>query len=102
MANNLFETQYDLTKKSKLKEFYESNKIWIYSTIFAFIIIIASYGFYKDSHEKKKILMSEKYIQAKVYLENGNKKFMSGKPVGQAGFASARATEPRKSVFLEY
>ena len=47
MANNLFETQYDLTKKSKLKEFYESNKIWIYSTIFAFIIIIASYGFYK-------------------------------------------------------
>jgi len=73
MANNLFETQYDLTKKSKLKEFYESNKIWIYSTIFAFIIIIASYGFYKDSQEKKKILMSEKYIQAKVYLENGNK-----------------------------
>jgi len=73
MANNLFETQYDLTKKSKLKEFYESNKIWIYSTIFAFIIIIASFGFYKDNQEKKKILLSENYIQAKVYLENGNK-----------------------------
>jgi len=73
MTNNLFETQYDLTKKSKLREFYESNKIWIFSTIFAFIIIIASYSYYKDSKERKKILLSENYIQAKVYLESGNK-----------------------------
>ena len=42
MTNNLFETQYDLTKKSKLREFYESNKIWIFSTIFAFIITLTS------------------------------------------------------------
>ena len=65
MANNLFETQYDLTKKSKLKEFYESNKIWIYSTIFAFIIIIASYGFYKDSQEKKN------FNVRKIYTSQG-------------------------------
>jgi predicted negative regulator of RcsB-dependent stress response len=73
MTNNLFETQYDLTKKSKLREFYESNKIWIFSTIFTLIIIIASYSYYKDSKERKKILLSENYIQAKVYLESGNK-----------------------------
>jgi len=73
MTNNLFETQYDLTKKSKLREFYDSNKIWILSTIFAFIIIIGSYSYYKVSKEKKKILLSENYIQAKVYLESGNK-----------------------------
>ena len=73
MTNNLFETQYDLTKKSKLREFYESNKIWIYSTIFSFIIIIASYSYYKDSKDKKKILLSENYIEAKVQLENNNK-----------------------------
>ena len=73
MTNNLFETQYDLTKKSKLKEFYESNKIWIFSTIFVFVIIATSYFYYKDSKESKKILLSENYIQAKVYLENGNK-----------------------------
>ena len=57
MTNNLFETQYDLTKKSKLREFYDSNKIWILSTIFAFIIIIGSYSYYKVSKEKKKILL---------------------------------------------
>lgn len=44
MADNLFETQYDLTKKSKFKEFYESNKILIYSSIFALIVIICAYG----------------------------------------------------------
>ena len=73
MTNNLFETQYDLTKKSKLREFYESNKIWIFSTVFVFIIIVASYNYYLSSKAGKKILLSENYIQAKVYLESGSK-----------------------------
>ena len=85
MANNLFETQYDLTKKSKLRVFYESNKIWIYSIIFAFIIIVASYSYYKGSNERKKILLSENYIQAKIHLQNGNKE---------------RATEILKSIIF--
>ena len=73
MTNNLFETQYDLTKKSKLREFYDSYKIWIYSIILAIIIIIGSYSYYNYSREEKKILLSENYIKAKVNLENGNK-----------------------------
>ena len=73
MPENLFETQYDLTKKSKLREFYESNKILIYSSILTLIIIIASYSYYKASKEKKKIFLSENYIQAKVYLGSENK-----------------------------
>ena len=73
MADNLFQTQYNLTKKSKLREFYESNKIWIYSTLFAFIIIIGSYSYYKNSKERKKILLSENYIEAKVHFNNGDK-----------------------------
>ena len=73
MPENLFETRYDLTKKSKLREFYESNKILIYSSILALIIIFASYSYYQVSKEKKKILLSENYIQAKIYLESGNK-----------------------------
>ena len=28
MPENLFEVQYDLTKKSKLKEFYEKTIVW--------------------------------------------------------------------------
>ena len=73
MTNNLFETQYDLTKKSKLREFYDSYKIWIYSIILAIIIIIGSYSYYNYSKVEKKILLSENYIKAKVNLENGNK-----------------------------
>ena len=73
MPENLFETRYDLTKKSKLREFYESNKILIYSSILTLIIIFASYSYYQASKEKKKILLSENYIQAKIYLESGNK-----------------------------
>ena len=73
MSENLFETQYDLTKKSKLREFYESRKILIYSSIFILIIVIGSTVYYQESKEKKKILLSENYIQAKVYLEKGKK-----------------------------
>ena len=73
MTNNLFETQYDLTKKSKLREFYETKKIWIYSIIFLIIFFVLSYSYYKNREESKKILLSENYIQAKVHLENGNK-----------------------------
>ena len=73
MAENLFETQYDLTKKSKLKKFYESYKIIIYSFIFIFVILYGSFSYYTMSKENKKILLSENYLQAKIYLEAGNK-----------------------------
>ena len=70
MAENLIEAQYDVTKKSKLKRFYETNKILIFSSILILIISITSIGFYSESKEKKKILLSEKYLSAKVYLGN--------------------------------
>ena len=73
MAENFFEAQYDVTKKSKIKKFYESNKILIFSSILILIISFVSLSFYLESKESKKILLSENYIQAKFYLENGNK-----------------------------
>ena len=73
MNENLFETQYDVTKKSKLKKFYEVNKISIFSVILILIIGIASISFYSETKEKKKILISDKYLSAKVYLENGDR-----------------------------
>ena len=54
MSDNLFEAQYDVTKKSKLKKFYESNKIIIFSSIFIIIVFIGSFSFYLDNQEKKK------------------------------------------------
>ena len=71
MNENLPGAQYDITKKSKLRKFYEENKIFIFSTILILIITIASISFYLEIKEKKKIVLSENYIEAKVHSENG-------------------------------
>ena len=73
MAENLFETQYDVTKKSKLKKFYESNKILIFSVILIFIISLGAFNYHLETIKKKKILLSEGYLQAKIYLDTGYK-----------------------------
>ena len=73
MTENLFEVQYDVTKKSRLKRFYKSNKIFIFSFIFILIIFFGSFSFYLENKEKKKVLLSENYLQAKIYLEEGDK-----------------------------
>ena len=73
MSENLFEAQYDLTKKSKLKVFYESNKILIFTFFLIIIISIVSLNLYFKKNELEKIALSEKYIQAKILLGNGNK-----------------------------
>jgi len=74
MADNLFETQYDLTKKSKFKEFYEKNKIFIYLFIFLLVTILFVTNYYLQSIEKKKILLSDNYVAAKINLAEGNRK----------------------------
>ena len=73
MKEKLFEARYDVTKKSKLKKFYESNKILIFSTILVLILALASVSFYSEFKEKKKTLLADNYIEAKVYLENADK-----------------------------
>ena len=73
MAENLFEAQYDLTKKSKVKKFYESNKIFIFAFIFILMILFGSFSFYLENKERKRVLLSENYLQSKIYLEAGNK-----------------------------
>lgn len=72
MAENFIEAQYDITKKSKLRRFYDSYKILIFSSIFLLLTVYASFSFYLIKKENEKIYLSEKYIQAKIYLENKN------------------------------
>jgi tetratricopeptide (TPR) repeat protein len=73
MPENLFEAQYNVTKKTKLLKFYESNKILIFSFISIVVIVLVSFSFYLENKEKKKFLLSENYLQAKIYLEKGQK-----------------------------
>ena len=72
MNENSFETQYDVTKKSRLRRFYEESKILIFSTILILVIAIVSIGFYLEIKEKKKTQLAENYIEAKIYAEIGN------------------------------
>ena len=73
MTENFIEAQYDISKKSRIKKFYDSNKILIFSFILIIIISLASFIFYLKNVEKNKILLSENYVKAKIYLEDGNK-----------------------------
>ena len=73
MNENLFEAQYDVTKKSKLRKFYEANKILIFSSILTLLITIASVSYYSQAKEKKKILLAENYLTAEIYLEHGDR-----------------------------
>ena len=73
MNENLFEAKYDVTKKSRLVHFYESNKVLIFSSIFVLFTTFIGINFYLDSKEKKRLLLSENYLEAKVYLESGDK-----------------------------
>ena len=72
MPENLFDTGYDITKKSRIRKFYESNKIFIFSSILILIILIGSITLYLENKKSKRISLSENYIQAKIYLANGN------------------------------
>jgi predicted negative regulator of RcsB-dependent stress response len=73
MTENLYEAQYDVTKRSKFKRFYQENKIIIFSFIFIIVILFLSFTFYLSSQENKKILLSENFLQAKILLERGDK-----------------------------
>ena len=73
MNENLSQIQYDVTKKHKIIQFYEKNKILIYSAIAIIVISFASINFYLSSKEEKNILIAENYINAKIQIQNENK-----------------------------
>ena len=73
MNENLFETQYDVTRKSKFRKLYDANKLLIFSTLFVLIIASISFSFYTASKEKKQILLADNFITAKFYLQNNER-----------------------------
>ena len=73
MSENLFETQYDVTKKSKFRRLYDANKLLIFLTLFVLIITSISFSFYTVSREKKQILLADNYMVAIFYLQNNER-----------------------------
>ena len=72
MNENIFEVQYDVTKKSKFKRLYEKYKILVITFLTTLIILIISLFFYLEFKEKKIISITNNYIKAKIYLDNNN------------------------------
>ena len=70
MEQNSFQTQYNVTKKSKIRDFYDKNKFIIFSSIIILVIIFVSANFYFLSKEKTKRLLADNYVEAKIYLRN--------------------------------
>jgi len=71
MEQNSFQTQYNVTKKSKIRDFYDKNKFIIFSSIIILVIIFVSANFYFLNKEKTKRLLADNYVEAKIYLRNG-------------------------------
>ena len=71
MEQNSFQTQYNVTKKSKIRDFYDKNKFFIFSSIIILTIIFVSVNFYFVNKEKTKRLLADSYVEAKIYLKNG-------------------------------
>ena len=59
--------------RNKLINFYNLNKIKIYSFSFIFIVLIVILVFIKNNNEKKNVLISEKFIQAGILLSSNKK-----------------------------
>jgi hypothetical protein len=73
MNENFISGEYDVTKKTKLRKFYDDYKILIFSIISMFILIIASFNIYSYLQNKKKITLSKEYVNAQIYLQKNNK-----------------------------
>ena len=73
MTENSFQAEYNVTKKTKIRKFYEENKTLIYSFIIFIFIAFGSFSYYLDVKERKKIELSESYLLAKIYLEKEEK-----------------------------
>ena len=73
MNENIFEVQYDVTKKSKFKRFYDKYKILVITFLTILIVLIISLFFYLEFKEEKRISITNNYIKAKIYLDNKEK-----------------------------
>ena len=58
--------------KDKIWNFYNSNKFKIFITILILILAIITFFFTKYINEKKNIIISEKYIEAGLYLASSD------------------------------
>ena len=59
--------------ENKFVKIYNNNKAIILSSVISLLIILVSFAFYFEGKKKKNLVLSEKYIVAKIYLAQAKK-----------------------------
>lgn len=72
MNENLIQNP-EISLKSKIINFYKEKKKFIYIALSFLVIIFMFFGYYLNVKEKEKVIISEKYVKAKILLINKNK-----------------------------
>jgi len=98
MIDKIIETQYDLTKRSKLRTLYEKNKFLFYSIVLASLISVGAFFYYVDYKEEKKIIFANDYMKAKLYLHNNEKD--KAKKILKKIILKSNSTYSTMSLFL--
>ena len=73
MNENLIHTENQSNVRNKILKFYGNNKVLIFSFLAFFIVFAVIFTFYIETNEKKKKIIAENYITAKIYLENNER-----------------------------
>ena len=73
MNENLIHRENQSNIRNKILKFYGSNKVLIFSFLAFFIAFVVIFTFYIEANEKKKKIIAENYIIAKIYLENNER-----------------------------
>jgi hypothetical protein len=73
MVDNIREAQINTSEMSRFKKFYTSYKNYIIFLFITLFLLFASYSFYIDTKNKKRISLSENFIDAKINLQKENK-----------------------------
>jgi len=98
MTEELIENKNSPTIKDRVLDFYKKNRVYIFSISFLIIVIIASFIFYAEDKEKKRILLTDNYIKAKIYL-NEDKQHEATKLLKDIVFSDER-TYSALALFL--
>ena len=61
-------TENKLNFREKLINFYNLNKVKIFTLLFVILLILTSFIFLNNQKQKKITLISEKYVEAGIYL----------------------------------
>ena len=73
MQKEYSETEEQINFKDKIKVLYNKYKFLIFSLLLILLIILVSSGVYYKLKEKKRVELSNLYVQAKIYLPNEKK-----------------------------